>query len=62
MNNVDHGAPRELWLRRLPHVYRIHKAELNALSDFNARYCRFVEINVVELCIDLYKSSTVQKN
>lgn len=47
-------------MRRLRDILRLHHAELEA-TDFNARYRRFVEINVVAQCIALYNTGTVQK-
>lgn len=49
------------WLRNIRDVYRIHKNELNAISDENARYNRLVELNVQEQCINLIKTAAVQK-
>lgn len=48
------------WLRNIRDVYRLHKTELNALSDENARYNRLVELNVQEQCINLLKTAAVQ--
>lgn len=48
------------WLRNIRDVYRIHKTELNALTDENDRYNRLVELNVQEQCINLLKTAAVQ--
>ena len=48
------------WLRNIRDVYRIHKTELNALSDENDRYNRLIELNVQEQCINLLKTAAVQ--
>jgi carbonic anhydrase len=48
------------WLRNIRDVYRIHKKELNALTDENARYNRLIELNVQEQCINLLKTAAVQ--
>ncbi len=49
------------WLRNIRDVYRLHKAELNAITDETARYNRLVELNVMEQCVNVIKSAAVQK-
>jgi carbonic anhydrase len=49
------------WLRNIRDVYRLHKTELNRISDENARYNRLVELNVEEQCYNLMKTAAVQK-
>lgn len=49
------------WLRNIRDVYRIHKKELNALTDENARYNRLIELNVEEQCVNLLKTAAVQE-
>jgi carbonic anhydrase len=49
------------WLRNIRDVYRIHKSELNAISDETERYNRLVELNVEEQCVNLMKTAEVQK-
>lgn len=49
------------WLRNIRDVYRLHKKELNAITDENARYNRLVELNVQEQCVNLIKTAAVQK-
>ncbi|HRE77205.1 MAG TPA: carbonic anhydrase [Flavobacterium sp.] len=49
------------WLRNIRDVYRLHKKELNAIADENARYNRLVELNVQEQCVNLIKTAAVQK-
>lgn len=48
------------WLRNIRDVYRIHKTELNAISDETQRYNRLVELNVEEQCVNLLKTAAVQ--
>ncbi len=50
------------WLRNIRDVYRIHKEELNAITDEQARYDRLVELNVQEQCINVMKMATWQKS
>ncbi len=49
------------WLRNIRDVYRIHKAELNAIKDEEKKYDRLVELNVKEQCVNLIKTAAVQK-
>lgn len=58
--------PRDLgilnpWLRNIRDVYRLHKEELNAISDENKRYDRLVELNVQEQCVNVIKLASVQQ-
>ncbi|AWG25646.1 carbonic anhydrase [Flavobacterium kingsejongi] len=49
------------WLRNIRDVYRIHKKELNSIEDETEKYNRLTELNVREQCINLIKTSDVQK-
>lgn len=49
------------WLRNIRDVYRMHKEELNAISDEEKRFDRLVELNVQEGCINVIKAAAVQK-
>jgi carbonic anhydrase len=49
------------WLRHIKDVYRLHKDELDAISDQEEKMRRMVEINVEEQVFDLVKTSIVQK-
>lgn len=50
------------WLRNIRDVYRLHKKELNAISDENERYNRLIELNVQEQCVNILKLATWQKS
>jgi carbonic anhydrase len=49
------------WLRNIRDVYRIHKVELDAITDEEAKYKRLVELNVQEQCINVIKTAEVQR-
>jgi carbonic anhydrase len=49
------------WLRNIRDVYRLHKKELNSITDEEAKYKRLVELNVQEQCINVIKTAEVQK-
>lgn len=50
------------WLREIRDVYRLHKEELQAIADEDARYRRLVELNVREQCVNIIKTAVVQRN
>ncbi|MGS2737616.1 carbonic anhydrase [Sinomicrobium sp. M5D2P17] len=49
------------WLRNIRDVYRLHKRELNTITNETDRYNRLVELNVQEQCINLIKTAAIQK-
>jgi carbonic anhydrase len=49
------------WLRNIRDVYRIHHCELDSITDEDLRYKRLVELNVQEQCVNVLKTSDVQK-
>ena len=49
------------WLRNIKDVYRIHKKEVDAITDEHQKFDRMVELNVIEQVMDLAKTSIVQK-
>lgn len=49
------------WLRNIRDVYRIHKKELDAVTNEGERYKKLVELNVQEQCINIIKTAEVQK-
>ena len=60
MQSADMGILNP-WLRNIRDVYRTHKQELNSIADEEERYNRLVELNVQEQCINIIKTSDVQK-
>ena len=49
------------WLRNIRDVYRMHKAELNAITDPQKQFDRLVELNVYEQCLNVIKTAVVQQ-
>jgi carbonic anhydrase len=49
------------WLQEVRDVYRLHREELSAIQDEEARYKRLVELNVQEQCIRVMRTACVQK-
>lgn len=60
MQSADMGILNP-WLRNIRDVYRLHKEELNAISDEDKRYNRLIELNVQEQCVNLIKTAAVQE-
>ncbi len=60
MQSADLGILNP-WLRNIRDVYRIHRDELNAIEDEDAKYKRLVELNVQEQCINVIKTAEVQQ-
>lgn len=48
------------WLRNIRDVYRLHRDELNKITDEEEKYKRLVELNVQEQCVNVIKTADVQ--
>ncbi|WP_462219639.1 carbonic anhydrase [Ferruginibacter sp.] len=60
MQSADLGILNP-WLRNIRDVYRLHKDELNAITEEEKRYDRLIELNVQEQCVNLIKTAAVQQ-
>ena len=60
MQSADLGILNP-WLRNIRDVYRIHRHELDAITDEGKKYNRLVELNVQEQCVNVIKTSYVQR-
>ena len=60
MQSADMGILNP-WLRNIRDVYRLHKEELDSITGQEAKYKRLVELNVQEQCVNIIKTSDVQK-
>jgi len=49
------------WLRNIKDVYRLHKDELDAITDHTAKERRLVELSVLEQVYNLSKTSVIQE-
>lgn len=49
------------WLRNIKEVYSLHIDEIESIPDEQKRIDKLVELNVVEQCNDLMKTSIIQK-
>ncbi len=60
MQSADLGILNP-WLRNIRDVYRLHRHELDLISDEEEKYKRLIELNVQEQCVNVIKTSDVQK-
>ena len=60
MQSADLGILNP-WLRNIRDVYRIHRHELDAITDEGKKYNKLVELNVQEQCVNVIKTSDVQR-
>jgi carbonic anhydrase len=58
---TDYKQVLNMWLRNIKDVYRIHRAELDAIKNEEARNDRLVELNVMEQLQNLAKTSIIQR-
>ena len=61
MQAKDYGLLNP-WLRTIRDVYRLHHAELDAITDIDQRHRRLVELNVEEQCLNVTKMAVVQES
>jgi len=61
MSNHNHGSPLENWVRNIRDVMRLRQKELLKYEDFESRFRRLVELNVIEQCLNIMKTHTVQR-
>src|SRR5512147_1067608 len=61
LTNHDFKAVLNMWLRNIKDVYRIHRKELDGISDAEKKENRLVELNVQEQVFNLAKTSIIQR-
>lgn len=49
------------WLRNIKEVYKIYREEIESIKNEKEKVNRLVELNVLEQCQDLIKTSIIQK-
>jgi carbonic anhydrase len=59
--NIDFKPVLNMWLRNIKDVYRLHRAELDAIANEAVRVDRLTELNVKEQVFNLAKTSIIQK-
>ena len=61
MSNHDFKQVLNMWLRNIKDVIRLHRKELDAITDDEIKADRLVELNVQEQVFNLAKTSIVQR-
>jgi carbonic anhydrase len=61
MDDKDLGLI-DKWLMNIKDIYRLHKVELDSISDSELKYRRLVELNAQEQAYNLLKVPFIQKN
>ena len=61
ITNNDFNQVLNMWLRNIKDIYRIHREELDAITDETKRVNRLVELNVQEQILNLAKTSIIQR-
>ncbi|RYY55704.1 MAG: carbonic anhydrase [Chitinophagaceae bacterium] len=61
MTQTDLSAMLNVWLRNIKDVYRMHRTELDGISDMDKRTDRLVELNVQEQVFNLAKTAIIQR-
>ena len=61
ITNHDYNYVLNMWLRNIKDVYRIHREELDKISNTEKKEDRLVELNVQEQVLNLAKTSIIQK-
>ena len=59
--NTDFKPVLNMWLRNIKDVYRLHRAELDAIKDEEKRVDTLTELNVREQVSNLAKTSIIQR-
>jgi len=61
LSNHDFKPLLNMWLRNIKDVIRLHRKELEAITDENLKTDRLVELNVEEQVFNLAKTSIIQR-
>lgn len=61
LTNHDFKAVLNMWLRNIKDVYRIHRKELDLITNEDKKTDRLVELNVQEQIFNLAKTSIIQR-
>lgn len=61
MSNANFNQVLNMWLRNIKDIYRIHRKEIEAITDEEMRVNKMVELNVKEQVFNLAKTAIIQK-
>ncbi len=61
MSKTDFKPVLNMWLRNIKDVHRIHREELDLITDDDKKFDRLTELNVQEQIFNLAKTSIIQR-
>ena len=61
MSKTDYKPVLNMWLRNIKDVHRLHREELDSITDEDQKFDRLTELNVQEQIFNLAKTSIIQK-
>ena len=61
MSKVDYQPVLNMWLRNIKDVHRLHREELDTITDEEQKFDRLTELNVQEQIFNLAKTSIIQR-
>lgn len=61
MSKTDYNQVLNMWLRNIKDVHRLHREELDSITDEDQKFDRLTELNVHEQIFNLAKTSIIQR-
>ena len=61
MSKADYQPVLNMWLRNIKDVHRLHREELDKITDEEQKFDRLTELNVQEQIFNLAKTSIIQR-
>jgi len=61
MSKTDYNQVLNMWLRNIKDVHRLHREELDSITDEDQKFDRLTELNVQEQIFSLAKTSIIQR-
>lgn len=61
MSKTDYNQVLNMWLRNIKDVHRLHREELESITDEDKKFDRLTELNVQEQIFNLAKTSIIQR-
>lgn len=61
LSNIDYQPVLNMWFRNIKDVYRLHRNELDKITDEEKKWNRLTELNVQEQVMNLAKTSIIQR-
>jgi carbonic anhydrase len=61
LTNIDYKPVLNMWLRNIKDVYRLHREELDKITNDEKKWDKLTELNVMEQVRNLAKTSIIQR-